>query len=284
MILDSYKFEIGNNNNDEKILYFKSSLNLKNIIIKINPFGTSRLRYQREEDLFDINLITENNNDNYKLVIKKTNNSRKGVNSRLFWDDGWKINLNLWFSVKLNIDLLTSSSLFVYFPNNYGTYDFSGNITSCKCGIVIPIYNRNNYVNDFLESIKKSDLSNTIIILMDESITNSNEDDNIKTHNLVKNFQLLQKNCILIKIYKNKHGNMFDSILHGMDFLYTFCPFLITLDSDTIHKPYWISKLFDTYNPLHISSHVLPLINNFIKIASGFLKFNNNEPLSLLNV
>ena len=68
-----------------------------------------------------------------------------------------------------------------------------------------------------------------------------------------------------LKVFKNKHGNMFDSILTGWDMIYPFCDFLITLDSDTIMKKDWITKINLSFHAM--KNDFTP--NKFI-IFSGF--------------
>jgi hypothetical protein len=84
---------------------------------------------------------------------------------------------------------------------------------------------------------------------VDESLCKDVNDDKIKVRKLIEEYE--NKNTTLIKIYKNKHGNMFDSILTGFDLLSTFCDYLMTIDSDTIHKKDWIIKSLDTYNNVY---------------------------------
>lgn len=56
----------------------------------------------------------------------------------------------------------------------------------------------------------------------------------------------------IIKIYKNTHKNMFDSLRSGFDLLIDLfrVRYLVNIDSDTIHTPDWLTTLCRTYAEL----------------------------------
>ena len=241
---------IGKSSNNIKHYYFKSNLFFTNDF-KINPFGSSKMRYQYDI-LFDIELLHRFSKVEkmyyYELIITKRECSERGLNAKFFWGNGWKIELELWHPIKL-VKSLSINTITLLMPKKYGLYEMIGNLTyTPKIGIVIPFYSRANYVKMFLESLSLSDLRNTLIVFMDESLTKDLNNDKYDTHELIEKFKVNQPNVTIVKIYKNKHGNMYDSILHGMDLLSIFCNYLMTVDSDTIHKNDWIHKIMDTYN------------------------------------
>ena len=209
----------------------------------IYPFGDTRTRFQKDNP-FAIHFSSETN----ILLITKIKS-----NSKHLWGTGWKIPLQLWYPHDVSDFII---------PPNYGRL-IRNNIKNkfYKYGLVVPFYSRANYVKKFLESLHQSDLSNCLIVFMDESLTKDVNEDHIAVHSLIKNFKIPN----LIKVFKNKHGNMFDSILTGWDMIYPFCDHLITLDSDTIMKKDWISKINESY---YTMKNDYP-DNQFI-ICSGF--------------
>ena len=100
-------------------------------------------------------------------------------------------------------------------------------------------------------------------------MTKEVNEDKKRVNKLVNDFQM--DNTIICKIYKTKHGNMFDSILHGFDLLVPFCKYLITLDSDTIHKINWVEKLLETYKLLKQDNKNI-LISGFNTVNTNFHK------------
>jgi hypothetical protein len=213
----------------------------------IKPFGSSRTRYQNK-NILDIKcqLKKKNNSLNhYQIIICKNEKQlSKSRNQKFFWGNKFDIVLEIWIPIiKLK---LTHNILLQQIPNNYGKIEFN-NIqkNTYKYGIVVPFYSRQEFVKQFLESLKKTDLSESLIVFIDESLTKDVNDDHISVNKLVSDFSLKTP---LIKIYKNKHGNMFDSILYGLDLLYNYCDFLSTIDSDTIQKKDWLSEIYKSWN------------------------------------
>lgn len=253
-IINNYNINIGENNNDELLIEFYSNLKIDNFYT--NPFGSNSFRFQFPDCfIYQFNVEKFIENDKiiyyYKLKILKNNIIIKNsVNQKYFWNNGWKNNLSitgfnnqLYTIEELNISLIKS-----ILPINYADISLnlnSINIDIIKCGIVIPIFSRFEFLKLCLESLKKSKIKNCLIILVDESLTKNVNDDHIMCNELVKNFEYSDN--IVIKIFKKNHGNMFDSILRGMDILYRFTNYLITIDSDTIQKENWINLLINTY-------------------------------------
>ena len=209
----------------------------------IYPFGDTRTRFQKDNP-FAIDFSKENNT----ITITKIKS-----NSKHLWGVGWKIPLQLWYP--------HDASDFII-PPNYGRLIRNGiKKKFYKYGLVIPFFSRANYVKEFLESLHQSDLSNCVVIFMDESMTKDVNEDHIAVHALIKNFKIPN----LIKVFKTHHGNMFDSILTGWDMIYPFCDHLITLDSDTIMRKDWISKIDTSFQAM---KNDYP--GNLFVLASGF--------------
>ena len=209
----------------------------------IYPFGDTRTRFQKDNP-FVIEFSSETNT----IMITKIKS-----NSKHLWGVGWKIPLQLWYPHDISDFII---------PPNYGRL-IRHNVKkkSYKYGLVVPFFSRANYVKEFLESLQNADMSNCLIIFMDESMTKDINEDHIAVHSLIKNFKIPN----LIKVFKTHHGNMFDSILTGWDMIYPFCDYLITLDSDTIMCKDWISKIDASFNAMKNDNPGNPFV-----LASGF--------------
>lgn len=209
----------------------------------IYPFGDTRTRFQKDNPF----LIEFSNETNIIRITKIKNNSKH------LWGSGWRIPLQLWYPHDVSDFII---------PPNYGKL-IRNNIKkkSYKYGLVIPFYSRANYVKEFLESLHQSDLSNCLVVFMDESLTKDVNEDHLAVHSLIKNFKIPN----LLKVFKNRHGNMFDSILTGWDMIYPFCDHLITLDSDTIMCKDWINKIDASFHAIKNDYPENPFI-----LASGF--------------
>lgn len=209
----------------------------------IYPFGDTRMRFQKDNP-FAIEFSSETNS----LTITKIK-----INSKHLWGTGWKIPLQLWYPY--------DASDFII-PPNYGRL-IRHNVKKkfYKYGLVVPFFSRANYVKEFLESLYQSDLSNCLVVFMDESLTKDVNEDHIAVHSLIKNFKIPN----LIKVFKTRHGNMFDSILIGLDMIYPFCDHFITLDSDTIMRKDWISKIDASFYAMKKDYPIKPFV-----LASGF--------------
>ena len=271
------KIFLGHSSTNIKEYYIKSKLNLNTEIITY-PFGTNRTRYQFPE-MFKYKLLKIDKNDAdykyYKLIVERNSKPNCSKTAKYFWSPGWKFNLHISFIPKYNINLnfISKEEIIFNLPNNYADIELKIPDKYCKpnIGIVIPIYNRNQYLKKCLESLSKTNLKNSILVLIDESLTKDVDKDKKKTNQLVKEY--LNDTVILIKIYKKKHGNMFDSILHGFDLLYPLCDYLITLDSDTIHKKNWIIKLLETYKKTKLDfPNKNLLLSGFNTLTTNFHK------------
>jgi hypothetical protein len=209
----------------------------------IYPFGDTRIRFQKDNP-FAVEFSSETN----ILRITKIKN-----NSKYLWGSGWRIPLQLWYPHDVTDFII---------PPNYGRL-MRHNIKKkfYKYGLVVPFYSRANYVKEFLGSLQNAEMSNCLVVFMDESMTKDVNEDHISVHSLIKNFKIPN----LLKVFKNRHGNMFDSILIGWDMIYPFCEHLITLDSDTIMRKDWISKIDGSFQAMKNDNPGNPFI-----LASGF--------------
>ena len=236
----------------------------------VKPFGTSRLRFENKQVL-NIKCLKKNSEQDsyhYEIIITKNiDQISKSRNSKLFLKGNFNIELEFWCPIyHLNLDSVNLNKLI---PSDYGTIDYN-NIQSSSYlfGVVVPFYSRHQFVSQFLDSLKETNLQNTIVVFVDESMTKDVNDDHQQVHKLVSEFQLESP---LIKIFKHRHGNMNDSILYGLDLLANYCQFLSTIDSDTIHKKDWLPSVHQSWIQ---ASQDFPQANI---LASGFNAQSENH-------
>jgi hypothetical protein len=146
----------------------------------IYPFGDTRTRFQKDNP-FAIDFSKEKNT----ITITKIKS-----NSKHLWGAGWKIPLQLWYP--------HDASDFII-PPNYGRL-IRHNVKKkfYKYGLVVPFFSRANYVKEFLGSLQNADMTNCLVVFMDESLTKEVNEDHLAVHALIKNFKIPN----LIKIFK----------------------------------------------------------------------------------
>lgn len=107
-------------------------------------------------------------------------------------------------------------------------------------GIVMPVFNRPEYLERTLKSLSDTILKDCIICLIDDG------SDNQRTKELVQQFNI--EGICIIKIYKKHNVGMFDSMCKGFNKLIDYgCDILINVDSDVIFKKDWLTKMLDLY-------------------------------------
>jgi len=273
--INNYIINLGSSDVNEKIYHIKTKLSLSTTF-KTFPFGANKMRFQYEE-LFNytLNLIEDDTKYRYySLVVSKKNININNCphNQKFFKTNGWELNLVALNVVTKNInnEFISTNEIYQLLPNDYGTIELFVPNKYIKpiVGIVVPVFNRFEYLSKFLESLNKTNLSQSALVFMDESLSDETniDEDKKKTNELIKKYK--NDETIIIKIFKKKHGNMFDSILTGLDMLATFCYYLSTIDSDTIHSKNWIDDIINTFE----------LVNNKVKhdniLLSGFNTVN----------
>lgn len=241
------------------------------------PCGTTRMRYIPKEAYF-IEF------DGSLLRIKRNIKYLSHFNDELLHKD-FKVS----FIVE-NIELV--KEIYDLFPNDYIDHIKINEFKFCryKFGIIVPIFNRSDYLFRFLKSLFESDLENCLIVFMNESVSKREsgiDGDNFKCNEIINNINFPHS----IVVNKKYHGNMFDSISVGGDFLLNFgCEYIITMDSDVLVNPFWLracEKLFigrgfvigSGFNVANSSLHkVLETYDNYrIKTSVGgcMMMFNN---------
>ena len=139
-----------------------------------------------------------------------------------------------------------------------------------RIGIVIPTFGRPEFLKQMLNNLSKAKLDNTVIVIADETATKHENNISNEMKRIILDYEIKNKvgNIPIIKIFKKRHGNMYDSFKIGFDLLEELgCNMFMTLDSDAIVKKNFIQKLMEIYQ-LH--KHRLVII-------SGFHTTNNNH-------
>lgn len=240
------RINIGSSNDRTKKYILTSKYKINQIIT--NPFGSTKMRFHYPST-FDCNikeLETPDDNYTYEIDIVRKEKNKDLSNSKYFVGKGWNIDLSI---TCITEDFqLNNEYILTYLPTNYGSVEVS-NINDnthkkYKAGIMVPTFGRLDYLKKCFESLKKTNLTNCVIIIVDESLTKNVDDDKIETNKYIREFNFA---IPTIKIYKNVHGNMFDSINIGLDILGHVCEFIMTLDSDTIHNTNFVEKTLSTY-------------------------------------
>lgn len=135
-------------------------------------------------------------------------------------------------------------------------------------GVVIPIFNRPEYVNKCFSTLKKSNLNGLAIILVDDNSNNITKD-------IIKNFSHPN---IVHKIFKPSNKGMHDSFIKGFDYLlnnHNTIEYLITLDSDTIHKPNWFQEMLHIYKKYSINNNII--VTGFNTVPSHKILETNED-------
>jgi len=114
--------------------------------------------------------------------------------------------------------------------------------TSYEIGLVIATYNRPKYLRKTIKSLAKSNLENTVIIIVDDF---SDDSDTIKL------IEAIPRKFKAIKAFRKKKDGckVYDNLQFGWDFLLENfnCKYLTNLDPDTLVIPDWLAQLKDTY-------------------------------------
>ncbi len=129
--------------------------------------------------------------------------------------------------------------------------------TRYKFGIILCCFDRPEYLEKTLDSLKKSNLDNTIICIIDDHSSNS------KTIDLIQNFTI--PGIDIIKIRNKSNIGINHSLLKGFNKIYPLCEYMTNIDSDVIMKSNWLDKLYKTY----ISTEKYD-INAYEFIVTGF--------------
>lgn len=119
--------------------------------------------------------------------------------------------------------------------NGWLKYKLNDNLKEFKSNSNLKFYIRNDIIN------KDPSLKQKMMKYLPK------DNKNYEIEKLLFEFNI--NNIPIIKIFKNKHGNMFDSLKVGWDLLFNHCKCskVMCLDSDTIVKQNWIIILNNLY-------------------------------------
>jgi glycosyltransferase involved in cell wall biosynthesis len=109
-------------------------------------------------------------------------------------------------------------------------------------GIVITAFNRPDYLRRTLESLRKTNLDDAMVVIVDDQSTDQT------TIQLIKNLDL--GSTPLIKLRHRKNSGVLTGILHGFKLLNKNVDFVINIDADVILNRNWLSKLKETYEAI----------------------------------
>tara|TARA_B100000674_G_scaffold461453_1_gene440431 strand:- start:24 stop:833 length:810 start_codon:yes stop_codon:yes gene_type:complete len=137
-------------------------------------------------------------------------------------------------------------------------YHVKNKLSVEKVGIVISCFNRPDYLSKTLKSIRKSNMNNTILCLIDDHSADSN------IWKIIQNFNIENSKCEIIKIRNNKNLGIRYSLKKGWDLLYPMCTYLCNVDSDVIVKKDWLFRL------RNIENKSKKIFNTHHVIVSGF--------------
>ena len=115
-----------------------------------------------------------------------------------------------------------------------------------ETGLVVTTYNRPQYLARTLKSLKRSQLTNTIVLLVDDGSTDQ------RTLQQLEEFE--GKKIPVVKAYRKKKNGclMYENLKWGWDFLLKnyHCKYLLNLDPDAIVTKNWLIRLQAVYEQL----------------------------------
>ena len=224
--------------------------NKNKIGIVIPTFG--RIQYVKQT----LESISKSNLDNCILCIIDETNSKLGYCSPNYTEyvdidsDGYDIR-NIQGNLEtLSIEANKEEKCIAYNSNGWLKYRLNDSFNYFE--------NTNNklYIrNDILD--KNHDLKQKLA----KYVFKEKEKD-LELENLLVDFNI--ENIPIIKIFKNQHGNMYDSLRVGWDLLFNcfHCKSVMSLDSDTIVKKEWIAILNELYEKIN-KEHKYFIVSGF---------------------
>jgi glycosyltransferase involved in cell wall biosynthesis len=166
------------------------------------------------------------------------------------------------------------------FNSLYSSLDYLSNLlnNNYKFAIVIPTYNRLDMIKKTFDSLIKTNLKNTLLFIIDD---NSNKE----TQDFIKKYEFFSINTI--KIFKKENKKMYDSFVMGFDNAiknYPSIEYLITLDSDTIHKTHWLDELYKIYKQVNEDCIITGFNTSNHKIQKTFKDYYLKESMGGVNM
>lgn len=146
---------------------------------------------------------------------------------------------------------------FIRSMESNAAFDHGG--AACNAGIVVTTWNRPEYLQPCLESLARSDLSDTVVLLVDDA------SDDPETRKLLDGFDLRTP---VVKIHKEKRSLMHVSLDIGWCFLQNLgCSYLSNLDADAVVRRDWFTRLRSLFESLPYPADTI--------LLSGFNRGNS---------
>lgn len=235
---------------------------IRRLSIKYNP-GSNLSEHDSYYKIWKSNHSGPKKNNNSLSTMDKFFDYNKNTCIKFgeLYPDLWTKNINLSSMQKELLDKIDKK-----YSDNIEriNINISGNslssIENKRFGLIVPTYNRPQYLEIMLKYLKRSTLKNIVIIIIDDKSMDLN------TLNLINNFNI--KKIPIIKIFKYENKNIHDSVCTGLSLIKNLnIENTCILDSDTIVKKDWLIKLKQQFKKL----------SDEYKIVSGFNMSNRNH-------
>lgn len=110
-----------------------------------------------------------------------------------------------------------------------------------KYGIVMTCFNRPEYLSQTFVSLENSDVSDTIICIVDDYSSD------IDTQELIHNFKIRNRSCEIIKLRNHNNIGGCLSLKRGIDKIKDRCHYLCNIDNDVLVKYNWLKELENVF-------------------------------------
>lgn len=108
-----------------------------------------------------------------------------------------------------------------------------------KFGVVIPVFNRPEYLEQTLASLKNSDLRDAMVVVVDDGSQDA------KTLELIDKLEL--GSTPLFKIRHRKNTGILSALFHGFKLLENNVRYIVNIDADVLMHPLWLDRLESTW-------------------------------------
>jgi glycosyltransferase involved in cell wall biosynthesis len=132
-----------------------------------------------------------------------------------------------------------------------------------KVAIIIPTYNRPEYLKRCLDSLQKTFLENkTLIYIIDDG----SEDE---TKFIIKNFR--KKGCVIRRVLKKENNGIYDSLLIAYEYCFNLnYEYVIKLDADMIVNNYFYDMMI--YYKKIFPNNIISGFNTLTTLKNGTVR------------
>jgi glycosyltransferase involved in cell wall biosynthesis len=142
-----------------------------------------------------------------------------------------------------------------------------------RIGIVVTVFNRPEYLRPMLESLKFSELDESVwVVLVNDASTDQS------TLNIIKNYQIPSIKKDVIKINFEKNQGLVVALMAGMDTLKDSVDYLTNLDPDTMVKKNWLSVMHETFEAIDDPKIILTGFNAPAHAITGSCEYIHDGP------